>query len=74
MFAKFKRILAENKTKNELGALSNRALKDIGVSRSEIPYIAHEGAMDRYNKVLSDRLVINTTPTHQFFGILERPL
>ena len=74
MFAKLRRLRAENKTKSELGALSNRDLQDIGISRSEIPYIARKGAMDTYNKEKSARLAIKSSSTHQFFGILERPL
>jgi len=50
MFAKIKRVMNENKTKSELGRLSTRELADIGVSRSEIPYLARKFATETYMK------------------------
>lgn len=40
----FKRRNTYNQTVKELGSLSNNELKDIGISRSDIPYLAREMA------------------------------
>lgn len=37
-----KKMIAENKTYNELSRLSNRDLNDLGISRSEIRNIAKQ--------------------------------
>ena len=42
MIKYFRKIIAENKTYNELSRLSNRELNDIGISREEIRNIAKQ--------------------------------
>ncbi len=40
VIGKFKNWRSYRRTMSELGALSNRELDDLGINRSEIPYIA----------------------------------
>lgn len=43
IIGKFKDWRSYRRTVNELGALSNRELDDLGISRSEIPSVARRG-------------------------------
>ncbi len=43
IIGKFKDWRSYRRTVNELGALSNRELDDLGISRSEIPHVARRG-------------------------------
>lgn len=43
IIGKFKDWRSYRRTVNELGALSNRELDDLGIARSEIPYVAKRG-------------------------------
>lgn len=82
MFARIKRRMNENKTKNELGRLSTRELNDIGVSRSEIPYIARKFATAKYDEAVAEatrkraaRPSFTVRPLgDKYFSHLERPL
>ncbi|MCB1386980.1 MAG: DUF1127 domain-containing protein [Nitratireductor sp.] len=40
IIGKFKDWRSYRRTVNELGALSNRELNDLGISRADIPFIA----------------------------------
>lgn len=40
---KFKNWRSYRRTVNELGALSNRELDDLGISRGDIPFVAKRG-------------------------------
>ena len=40
---KFKNWRSYRRTVNELGALSNRELDDLGITRADIPFVAKRG-------------------------------